>query len=136
MTKYPRLAFLALIAGLATHYSAIAAEAREITWDDLVPAAAQFDDAFTKLDEDTLYELSLVAQIRDRLEAGKKVDEETMANYEKRVKELEEDEVDIDGLIAMRDEVAKERVAKTFLANAGVPVRSEGQSLAQTKVAS
>ena len=132
MTKYPRLAFLALISGLVIHYSAIAAEAREITWDDLVPAAAQFDDAFTKLDEDTLYELSLVAQIRDRLEAGKKVDEETMANYEKRVKELEEDEVDIDGLIAMRDEVAKERVAKTFLANEdldGKPVRIPGYLL-------
>ena len=47
---------MALLAGLLFNVSAVAAESREITWDDLIPAEAQFDDAFTKLDEDTLYE--------------------------------------------------------------------------------
>ncbi|UCH40553.1 MAG: hypothetical protein JSU67_02295, partial [Gammaproteobacteria bacterium] len=109
MSKHLRLSVLTLITGLFISFTAAAAEPREITWDDLVPAEAQFDDPFTRLDEDTLFELSLVAQVRDRLEAGKKVDEETLASYNKRVKDLEEQEVDVDGLIAMRDEVAKER---------------------------
>ncbi len=117
MIKHPMLAITALVAGLAINLAAAAAEPRELTWDDLVPPEAEFDDPFTKLDEDTLFELSLVAQIRDRLAAGTKVDEETMANYQKRVEGLEEQGVDIDGLIAMRDDVARERVAKTFLAN-------------------
>lgn len=132
MTKHLKLAIFALITGLVLNLSAFAAEPKEITWDDLIPPEAEFDDPFTKLDEDTLFELSLVAQIRDRLADGLKVDEETMANYNQRVEDLEEQGVDIDGLIGMRDEVAKERIAKTFLANEeldGKPVRIPGYLL-------
>ena len=117
MIKPAYLAALALATVLLLNGGAIAAEPREITWDDLVPAEAEFDDVFTRLDEDTLFELSLVAGIRDRIEAGQKVDEETLANYRERVEGLEDDGVDVDGLIAMRDEVAEERIAKTYLAN-------------------
>ena len=118
---------MALLASLLFNVSAVAAESREITWDDLVPAEAQFDDAFTKLDEDTLYELTLVAGVRDRLEAGREVDEKTVANYRQRVEDLEEDGVDVDGLIAQRDQVSK-----TYLANEtlnGKPVRIPGYLL-------
>ncbi len=126
------MATMALLAGLLMTSGAMAAEPREITWDDLVPAEAQFDDPFTRLDEDQLFELSLVAQIRDRIEAGREVDEKTLENYHKRVKDLEDQGVDIDGLIAMRDQVAEERVAKTYLASQeldGKPVRIPGYLL-------
>lgn len=111
------LTVITLIASLSFNAGAIAAEPREITWDDLVPAEAEFDDAFTKLDEDTIFELSMVAGVRDRLEAGQEVDEKTLASYNKRVEDLEDEGVDVDGLIAMRDQVARERIAKTYLAN-------------------
>jgi hypothetical protein len=111
------LTVITLIASLLFNTGAIAAEPREITWDDLVPAEAEFDDAFTKLDEDTIFELSMVAGVRDRLEAGQKVDENTLANYRKRVEGLEQDGVDVDGLIAMREQITEERIAKTYLAN-------------------
>ena len=117
MTSYRLPTLLSLIAGLLCMQISLAAEFREITWDDLVPAEAQFDDPFTRLDEDTLYELTLVAQIRDRIAAGGEIDDTTMANYRKRVDSLEEDGIDVDGLIAMRDEVTRDRVAKTQLAN-------------------
>ncbi len=126
------MATMALLAGLLMTSGAIAAEPREITWDDLVPAEAEFNDPFTRLDEDQLFELSLVAQIRDRIEAGKEVDEKTLENYHKRVKDLKDQDVDIDGLIAMRDQVAEERVAKTYLASQeldGKPVRIPGYLL-------
>ncbi|MCP4391285.1 MAG: hypothetical protein GY802_23535, partial [Gammaproteobacteria bacterium] len=38
---------MVLLASLLFNIAALAAESREITWDDLVPAEAQFDDAFT-----------------------------------------------------------------------------------------
>jgi hypothetical protein len=132
MSKKLKLAALALITGLALDFPAIADELREITWDDLVPAEAQFDDPFTRLDEDTLFELSLVANVRDRIEAGRKVDDDMLASYDQRVKELEEKGVDVDGLIAMREEVAKDRIAKTYLTNKeldGSPVRMPGYLL-------
>ena len=126
------LTVLTMILSLLASFQSGAAEPREITWDDLVPAEAQFDDPFTKLDEDTLYELSLVAQIRDRIAAGQQIDERTMQNYRERVKQLEEDEVDVDGLIGMREKVTQERIAKTYLANkelVGKPVRIPGYLL-------
>lgn len=120
------LAALILIPGIAS------AESREITWDDLVPANAEFDDPFTKLTEDQLFELSLVAQVRELIETGKTVDEKTLENYRQRVESLQEQGVDIDGLIAMRDKVAEDRIAKTYLANEeldGKPVRMPGYLL-------
>ena len=106
-----------LATGLAFAAGALAAEAREITWDDLVPPEAQFDDPFTLLSEDQLYELTLVAQIRDRLDAGEQVDQKTLEAYRRRVESLNDENVDIDGLLAMREEVTRQRIAKTYLAN-------------------
>lgn len=132
MMKHRYLSAVALLLGLLLNLGASAAEFREISWDDLVPAAAEFDDPFTRLDEDTLFELSLAVQIRDEIEADRKVSDETMANYKRRVEDLKEQGVDIDGLIAIRDKVAEERVAKTYLANNeldGKPVRIPGYLL-------
>ncbi|MCP5089796.1 MAG: DUF3299 domain-containing protein [Gammaproteobacteria bacterium] len=117
MTENRYLIALALLAGLLLNLGNAAAESREINWDDLVPAEAEFDDAFTRLDEDTLYELTLVAGVRDRLEAGMEVDEKTLANYRERVEDLENEGVDVDRLLAMREQVTEERIAKTYLAN-------------------
>jgi len=117
MTENRYLIALALLAGLLLNLGTAAAESREISWDDLVPAEAEFDDAFTRLDEDTLYELTLVAGVRDRLEAGREVDEKTLASYRERVDDLEIGGVDVDGLMAMREQITEERIAKTYLAN-------------------
>ena len=108
---------LILALGLALSSNSIADEARELSWDDLVPEEAQFDDPFTRLDEDQLYELSLVSQIRAQLEAGEELDENTLETYRERSASLEAQQVDIDGLLAMREEVTRQRIAKTFLAN-------------------
>ena len=117
MAENRYLIALALLAGLLLNLGIAAAESREISWDDLVPAEAEFDDAFTRLDEDTLYELILVAGVRDRLEAGEGIDEKTLANYRERVESLEDEGVDVDGLMAMREQITEERIAKTYLAN-------------------
>ena len=106
-----------LLAALLISFAALASESREITWDDLIPAEAEFDDVFTRLDEDTIFELSLVAQIRDRLDAGQEVDKQTLENYRERLAGLEEDGINVDGLLGMREQVVKEREAKLLLTN-------------------
>ena len=126
------LTCVALLASLTFTPAALAAELRELTWDDLVPDEAQFDDVFTRLEDDTLYELTLVAGVRDRLEAGEEIDEETLAVYREHLAGLENDGVDVDGLIALRDQVTEERIAKTYIANEaldGKPVRIPGYLL-------
>lgn len=125
MNKQPFLAVLPLLAGLIFTMGAQATETREISWDDLVPAEAEFDDPFTQLDEEILYELSLVASVRDRLAAGEKLGSEIVLAHEARERLLREQGVDVDGLIAMRDEVAAQRQAKLELTNAEL----EGQKI-------
>ena len=108
---------IVIAAGIALSAAATADEAREITWDDLVPAEAEFDDPFTRLTDDQLFELTLVAQVRDRLDAGEEIDQDLRDDYDEYVASLEAQEVDIDGLLAMREEVTRQRIAKTYLAN-------------------
>ena len=108
---------MTFVVGLATSITANAFESQEITWDDLIPAEAEFDDPFTKLDEDTLYELTLVAMVYDQIEEGEEVDEQTMANHKGRIEGLKENGIDVEGLIGMREEVIKDREAKLGLTN-------------------
>ena len=132
MSRHHYLATLALTAGLLIQAPAAASDSTEVTWDDLVPPEAIFDDPFTRLDEDTLYELTLVAEVRDRLDAGGEVDAKTLARYKERVEALKEDDIDVDGLLAIRDDVAKERMAKLDLTNGeldGKKVRIPGYLL-------
>ena len=104
---------------LALMFSAVghAREWLEVTWDDLVPADSEFDDPFTRLDEEQLYNLTLVAQIRDRLDNEWVADEDTMSAYSERVEQLEEQGIDIDVLLGMREQVAAERLEKSMIAN-------------------
>ena len=117
MMKLLKLLFFALLAHVFFSVATLAADFQEITWDDLIPAEAEFDDVFTRMDDDTLYELSLAAEISDRLKSNREVDEKTLAKYHERVEKLKSQGVDVEGLIAMRDKVIEERIAKTALAN-------------------
>ena len=117
MKHSPLLAIWVLLVGMMTALGASAAEPREITWDDLVPPEAEFDDPFTKLNDWQIYDLTMVAQVRDRQAANEEIDERTLRDHKKRVKKLEGQGVDIDYLISIREEVAEERVAKTYMAN-------------------
>ena len=117
MIQSAYLRTIVIAAAIAMSTAVTADEAREITWDDLIPAEAEFDDPFTRLTDDQLFELTLVAQVRDRLDAGEEIDEDLRDDYNEYVASLEAQEVDIDGLLAMREEVTRERIAKTFLAN-------------------
>jgi hypothetical protein len=92
--------------------------ALEITWDDLVPESAQFDDPFEKLYEDQLYNLALIARYREQQEARDKAPDFTEAEYDEAVSKLKAENVDIDGLIARREEITEKRRAQGQATNA------------------
>ncbi len=125
--------FAIVVAGL-TQAASAAGEAnfRELQWDDLVPAEAQFDDVFTRLSDDQLYELTIVAQVRDQIEAGEAIDAETKQLYQEMLDSLWAQEVEVDKLLGMREAVTRERIAKTYLARKdldGKPIRMPGYLL-------
>lgn len=92
--------------------------AREVTWDDLVPAELDFDDPFEKLSEDQLYNLALVARYREQQESKAKSPDFTDADYKEAVASLKADKIDIDGLISRREEITEKRRLRGQTANA------------------
>lgn len=85
-----------------------ASQLREIGWEDLEPKI-EFDDPFTKLSQQQLADLGFVARIRARDEKKEKVSDSTRAEGNEIEAELIEAGVDIDGLLAQRDEIRKLR---------------------------
>ena len=92
--------------------------AREVTWDDLVPAELDFDDPFEKLTEDQLYNLAVVARYREQKESKAKSPDFTEADYNEAISNLKDEKIDIDGLIARRGEITEKRRLRGQTANA------------------
>lgn len=102
--------------------AAPAQSAREIGWADLVPVMAPFDNPFEKLSEEQYYQLGLVFHVRETRARGQPVN----ATLEERAKiadkALRAAKIDIEGLLAKRDEVRAERKRR---AEAIVPALDE-----------
>lgn len=104
------LLITALTALLGVHVHAN--DFREITWDDLVPESAQFDDPFEKLYEDQLYNLALIARYREQQEARDKSPDFTEAEYDEAMARLKDENIDVEGLIDRREEITEKRRAQ------------------------
>jgi len=94
------LLVLALIHTLAV---ADATPAREITWEELAPEPL-LDDLFRDLDDDQLYDLSLIAQVRELQNqadstASRWIDDAEAAQFR-----LTDQGVDVDGILAKEDQ--------------------------------
>ena len=96
---------------------ASAEDAQELTWDDLVPAALDFEDPFEKLTEDQLYNLALIARYREQKENKDKTLDFSRAEYDEATSNLKADKIDIDGLIARREEITEKRRLRGSTAN-------------------
>ena len=108
------LAVLMMLPG--THASAD--DIREVTWDDLMPAELDFNDPFEKLTEDQLYNLATVARYRERLANKETLSDSSKTDYENVQAELKAQKIDIDGLLARREEITEKRRARGQIANA------------------
>ena len=103
-------ALLVLTGSLSLSLSVIAGESRELQWNDLVPQTAAFEDPFEKLTWEQLSDLSDLVRARELKDID---DEEVAARTRERIKNLtvrlEDQGIDIDGLIAQREIVMEKR---------------------------
>ena len=90
-----------------------ATQVRQMTWEDLIPNTVAFEDPFEAMDRVKLAYLGFVAQIRNMLAAGEEVSQETIDETAEFEKELIKDGIDIDGLLARRDEIGELRKKKS-----------------------
>ena len=104
------LASLFFLVCLATSAPGAALEkARQITWEDLVPQVEKFDDPFLKLTADQKLDLVVVSRTRQLQAEGVDITPEQLERLNMALKQLEHDQIDIDGLLAMRGEIAARR---------------------------
>lgn len=82
---------------------------REIAWTDLIPAMAPFDNPFEKLTEEQYYQLGLVFYVRETRARGQPVNAVMVERAKIAESTLRAAKIDIDGLLAKRDEVREER---------------------------
>jgi hypothetical protein len=85
---------------------AVAGEARQVMWADLVPKSAVIDNPFLKLSRDQLQQVIDIAAIRDRRTRGDKALTQADTDREAQLaKRLELAGVDVDGLLAKRQDI-------------------------------
>ncbi|MGB5520807.1 MAG: DUF3299 domain-containing protein [Gammaproteobacteria bacterium] len=112
-----RLILLMTVLMMLTGTRTNADDIREVTWDDLVPAELSFDDPFEKLYEDQLYNLALIAKYREQQASKDKAPDFTSAQYNEAISKLKEENIDIEGLLARREEITEKRRAQGQTAN-------------------
>ena len=115
--KFPLLLCIAAFVMLLSSH-ANAEDVRELTWDDLIPSDRHFDDPFEKLTDQQLYDLGTVALYRQKKASKEDFDNPSETYYQEALAQLKADEVDIDGLLAMREEITEKRRARGQTANA------------------
>jgi uncharacterized protein len=104
------LASLFFLVCLATSAPGAAPEkARQITWGNLVPQVEIYNDPFLKLTPEQKLDLVVVARTRQLQSGGVDITPEQRERLTKALKRLEKDHIDIDGLLALRGEIATKR---------------------------
>lgn len=89
------------------------AETLELNWGDLVPPQ-EFDDPFTELTDEQLYDLGTILRTREFVasQAGD-LNDEMLARAEELEQKLDAQGVDVNGLLAMREEITEKRRAQS-----------------------
>ncbi|RZP60515.1 DUF3299 domain-containing protein [Vibrio vulnificus] len=98
-----------LLVVIGTNISYSAESVSEISWPDLIPVVPDFDDPFQKLNSSQLYDLSVIAGYRERLAKGETLSSGSEDIYQEAVASLVSEHIDIDGLLAKRQEIAQQR---------------------------
>lgn len=85
------------------------AQELELTWVDLIPESAVFDDPFATMDREQLEYLGFVARVRAMIESGREVSSTTMDEVLQIENELVESGIDVDALLAQRQKMTELR---------------------------
>lgn len=86
-----------------------AQSARQVTWEDLLPQLAPYDDPFEKLNEEQFYQLGLVFHVREIRALGQQLNVVLAERAKFAEQGLRQSKIDIEALHAKRDEVRAER---------------------------
>ena len=124
------VATLNLLFGMSP--AASAAEARKVGWGDL-KLTIEFEDPFAALSEEQLLNLGMYARVKIlKTKAPEKVSDGMAKEAREAEKQLRDGGIDIEGLLAKREEITKLRRQRASATNPeldGKPIRMPGYAL-------
>ena len=121
MTRGKQIRWLFLLCCLLHAVSTLADGPRQLMWEDLTPKLQASENPFSKLTKEQLAQLSEVAQVRDRKARGDtSLSAAEVGIEQSNARKLEEEGVDVDGLLAKRKEIAEQQRARGHVVNAGL----------------
>ena len=82
---------------------------QQITWKNLVPQVEIYNDPFLELTPEQKLDLVVVSRTRQLQSEGVNITPEQTERLTSALKRLEKDHIDIDGLLALRGEIAAKR---------------------------
>ena len=94
---------------IAPAAAAAAEPVRQITWKNLLPQVEVYNDPFLELTPEQKLDLVVVARTRQLQSGGVDMTPEQAERLTKAITRLEKDKIDIDGLLALRGEIAAKR---------------------------
>ena len=104
------LASLLFLVGLAgTALAAATEKVQQITWKTLIPHVEIYNDPFLELTSDQKLDLVVVSRTRQLQSEGVNMTPNQQERLSASLKRLEKDQIDIDGLLALRGEIAAKR---------------------------
>jgi hypothetical protein len=106
--KIINLAIIALLT-LGVSIPSVPVQMKKLAWEDLIPSTVAFDDPFAEMEREKLEYLGFVARVRGLIAAGKQVSQETREEAAEVEAELIKEGIDVDGLLARRDEIRELR---------------------------
>ena len=121
-----------LCAMLLSSICAHAEAPRQLSWPDLLPQAASLENPFAKLTKAQLLMLSDIASVRERRGRGENVSTIDLADEQSASRRLQQEGIDVDGLLAMRARLAEQKRARSVAVNAtldGQTIRMAGYLL-------
>jgi hypothetical protein len=127
--KIPRLLIL-LACWLALN--AFGEAPRQVSWADLLPTLPALDNPFAKLTRQQALALSDIASVRERKARGEAVSAIDLADEQSAVRRLAEQGIDVDALLARRQQIAEQKQARSRALNTaldGHTVRMPGYLL-------
>ena len=104
--------FCLLLAGaLGARLAYADAEPSVLGWQDLVPPVSAYDDPFLALTSTQLADLARVARLCERQQRAGRLSEDTAIRLAEFMQSLEQQGLDVDGLLALREEIKQKRRA-------------------------
>ena len=102
--------FFTLLVWISSNTAALCAEqVLKVTWADLIPKVEIYNDPFLKLSPEQKLDLVIVTRTRQLKSRGVDITPEQLERFNMALKRLKKDKIDIDGLLALREEIIIKR---------------------------